>query len=143
VSDWLVWLIIAGVLALAEVSTLTFVFSFLAAGAAAASLTAALGGEIGLQVVVAIGTSAVLLAGVRPVVRRHALSGSTEPSGAERLVGMEAVVLNAVDARSGLVRLNGGEWTARAFQKEQTIPAGTVVRVMSIDGATAVVWHEK
>ena len=55
---------------------------------------------------------------------------------------MEAIVLSKVDLHDGRVRLNGGEWSARCFQRDQEIAAGSVVRVMSIDGATAVVWQE-
>ncbi len=51
-------------------------------------------------------------------------------------------MLSEVDAHDGRVRLNGGEWSARAFDERQVLPAGTVVRVMKITGATAVVLHE-
>ena len=140
--DWLTWLFISGVLAIAEMFTLTFVLIMLSGGAVAAALTAVLGGPPALQIGVAVVTSAALLAVARPVVRRHALSGPTTPTGSERLVGMEAVVLTEVDSRDGRVRLNGGEWSAQCFQKDQVISAGEVVRVMAIDGATAVVWQE-
>jgi membrane protein implicated in regulation of membrane protease activity len=51
-------------------------------------------------------------------------------------------VISAVDQHDGRVRLNGAEWSARAFDPAQAIPAGTVVRVMQISGATALVWQE-
>ena len=40
--DWLLWLIAAGVLAAAEVTTLTFVLAMFAGGALAGSITAAM-----------------------------------------------------------------------------------------------------
>lgn len=140
--DWLIWLIIGGGLALAETLTMTFVLVMFAGGAAAASVTALLGGPVGLQVVVALVVSLGLLWLVRPVAQLHMLEGAGPATGSEALVGMDAVVLSRVDAQGGRVRLNGGEWSARAFDRAQVLPAGTVVRVMDISGATAVVWQE-
>ncbi|HKC27143.1 MAG TPA: NfeD family protein [Jatrophihabitans sp.] len=141
--DWLYWLIAAGVLAAAEVTSLTFVLIMFAGGALAGSITAALGGPVLLQVIVAIVATVALLGGVRPVARRHLMSGPHTPTGTERLVGQEAIVLSEVDAHDGRVRLDGNEWSARAFDERQVLPAGTVVRVMRISGATAVVLHEE
>lgn len=141
---WLIWLIVAGALAGAETVSLTFVFSMLAGGAAAAAVTAALGGAVVLQVIVGLVVTAALLVGVRPIATRHLMSaGDDMPTGTAGLVGREAIVLAAVDrGDSGRVRLNGAEWSARAFDPEQNLAAGTVVRVMSIEGATALVWQE-
>lgn len=143
VPDWLIWLIAAGVLAAAEVSSLTFVLIMFAGGALAGALTAAVGGPVVLQVIVAIVATVALLGGVRPVARKHLMSGPDTATGSDRLVGQEAVVLSEVTAHDGRVRLEGGEWSARAYDKRQILPAGTVVRVMKIDGATAEVLHEE
>jgi membrane protein implicated in regulation of membrane protease activity len=143
VPDWLIWLIAAGAFAAAEVASLTFVLLMFGGGALAGSLTAAAGGPVVLQFAVAITTTVALLAGVRPVARRHLMPGSGTVTGTDALVGKEAVVLQEVDAHDGRVRLNGGEWSARAYDKKQVLPAGTVVRVMKITGATAVVLHEE
>jgi membrane protein implicated in regulation of membrane protease activity len=142
-ADWLLWLIAAGVLAAAEVTSLTFVLIMFAGGALAGALTAAAGGPVLLQVIVAIVATVALLAGVRPVARRHLMSGPQTATGADRLVGQEAIVLSEVNAHDGRVRLDGNEWSARAYDEQQVLPAGTVVRVMKISGATAVVLHEE
>jgi membrane protein implicated in regulation of membrane protease activity len=142
VPDWLIWLIAAGVLAAAEVTSLTFVLIMFAGGALAGALTAAVGGPVVLQVIVAIVATVALLGGVRPVARRHLMSGTGTTTGSERLVGQEAIVLSEVTAHDGRVRLDGNEWSARAYDKGQILPAGTVVRVMKINGATAEVLHE-
>lgn len=141
--DWLIWLIAAGVLAAAEVSSLTFVLIMFAGGAVAGAITAAAGGSFLLQVLVAILATVALLAGVRPVARRHLMSGPGTTTGSDRLVGQEAIVLSEVTAHDGRVRLEGGEWSARSYDPTQVLPAGTVVRVMKINGATAVVLHEE
>ena len=140
--DWLIWLIAAGLLAAAEAATLTFVLLMVAGGALAAAITAALGGGVLLQCIVAIVATIALLGGVRPIARRHLTSGPGTSTGPDALVGQQAIVLSEVDARDGRVRLNGGEWSARAFDERQVLPAGTVVRVMKITGATAVVLQD-
>jgi len=139
---WLIWLIVAGVLAAAEAASLTFVLIMFAGGALAAAVTAGLGGGVLLQCIVATGATVALLGGVRPIARKHLMPGPGTSTGSEALVGQEAIVLSEVTAHDGRVRLNGGEWTARAYDERQVLPAGTVVRVMKISGATAVVLHE-
>lgn len=140
--DWLLWLIAAGVLAAAEVTTLTFVLAMFAGGAVAGSIAAGAGASLFVQVVVACVATVVLLAGLRPVVKRHLMRDPALATNSERLVGEEAVVLSEVNAHDGRVRLMGGEWSARSFDKSQVLPAGTVVRVMKINGATAEVLYE-
>lgn len=139
---WLIWLIAAGVLAAAETSSLSLVLIMMGGGAVAGSITAALGGPLLLQVIVAVAATAALLGGVRPIAQRHLRLGSGAITGSDALVGRTAVVLSAVDARDGRVRLNGAEWSARAFDDTQVLVPGTEVRVMQISGATAVVLKE-
>jgi membrane protein implicated in regulation of membrane protease activity len=136
---WLVWLIVAGVFAAAETASTTLVFVMFSGGAAAAAVSAALGAPVVLQALIAILASVALLVGVRPIARRHLLADPDIKTGSAALVGREAVVLTAVDAYDGRVRLNGNQWSARTSDRTQVLPAGTVVRVVKIDGATAVV----
>lgn len=142
-ADWLLWLIAAGVLAAAEATSLTFVLIMFAGGALAGSITAAIGAPVLLQVLVAIAATVALMVGVRPVARRHLASAPESITGSDALVGQQAMVLSEVTAHDGRVRLNGGEWSARAYDQRQVVPAGTVVRVMKITGATAEVLHEE
>ncbi|HEY7047616.1 MAG TPA: NfeD family protein [Jatrophihabitantaceae bacterium] len=139
---WLIWVIAAAILAGAETLSLDLVLIMCAGGAAGGAVTAALGGGALLQVVVAIVVSAVLLGFVRPIAKRHLVGIGTHQTGSAALVGKQAVVLRAVDAHDGRVRLNGAEWSARSYDQTQTLPVGVTVRVMEIDGATAVVWKE-
>jgi membrane protein implicated in regulation of membrane protease activity len=136
---WLVWLIIAAVLAGAEAFSLDLVLVMLAGGALAGSISAGVGLPPALQVVVAVAGAAALLGAVRPVAKRH-LTARDHPMGTDALVGKDAIVLSRVDASGGRVRLNGSEWSARASDHKQVIEAGTTVQVIEISGATAVVW---
>lgn len=141
-SDWVIWLILAGALAAAEMTSGTFVLLMMSGGALGGSLAAALGAPVALQVVVAIVLTLGLVWLVRPVAIRHLNSGPLAITGSEALVGEEAVVLSEVTRDGGRVRLNGSEWSARARDPAQVIAAGSRVAVVAIDGATAVVWQD-
>lgn len=137
---WLIWLILAAVLAGAETLSLDLVLLMCAGGAAAGGVAAAAGAPPAVQVAVAVGGALSLLLGVRPVAKRHLLGSGTARTGIEALIGTQAMVTSQVDARDGRVRLGGSEWSARAYDETQVIPAGTSVQVIQINGATAFVW---
>lgn len=136
---WLIWIIIAAALAGAEVVSLDLVLIMFAGGAAAAAISAPFAPPA-VQVAVALVASAALLGTVRPVAKRHLTSGPDHATGSAALVGKNAVVLEQVDQHGGYVRLNGGRWSARSFDRHQVIEVGQTVAVIEIDGATAVVW---
>jgi membrane protein implicated in regulation of membrane protease activity len=139
---WLIWLILAGVLAAGETASGTFVLLMMSGGAAAGAITAAAGGPLLAQVIVALVITLGLVWLVRPVAIRHLNPGPAAITGSDALVGREAVVLMQVTRDGGRVRLNGAEWSARAKDPNQDLPAGTRVSVVGIEGATAVVWQD-
>ena len=53
-------------------------------------------------------------------------------------MGSEGTVLETVTAADGRIRLDGEIWSARAYD-ETPHPVGSTVRVVKIDGATALV----
>jgi membrane protein implicated in regulation of membrane protease activity len=137
---WLIWLILAAVLAGAETLSLDLVLIMCAGGAAAGGVAAAAGAPPAVQVAVAVGGALALLLVVRPVAKRHLLGSGTARTGVEALVGTQAIVTSKVDAKDGRVRLGGSEWSARAYDETQVIPVGSSVQVIQINGATALVW---
>jgi membrane protein implicated in regulation of membrane protease activity len=139
---WLIWLIIAGGLAAGEAASLSLVLLMAAGGAAAAAVAAGVGAPVLVQVLVAILGTLVLLWGVRPVALRHLHQDPLMLTGADALVGRDAIVLSAVSPDGGRIRLNGAEWSARAMDAKQQLPAGAQVTVVAIDGATAIVWQD-
>ena len=139
---WLIWLIIAGGLAAAEATNFALVLVFAAGGAGLAAVAAALGAPVFAQILVAIAGTLALVWGVRPVAIRHLNPDPRAITGTDALVGREAIVLSRVTHENGRVRLNGAEWSARAIDPKQDLPAGTTVSVVAIDGATAVVWKD-
>jgi membrane protein implicated in regulation of membrane protease activity len=140
VDPWLVWLIIAVALAIAEVMTLTLVLGMIAGGAAVAALAAAIGvPAVGQVVTFGIG-DAVLLGLVLPAARRHRHTPTGIRTGTARLIGTRAMALSDINtADGGRVRIGGETWSARPYDEGLSIPAGEWVDVLAIDGATAVV----
>jgi membrane protein implicated in regulation of membrane protease activity len=109
-------------------------------GALGASGAALLGFSFPVQVAVFVVTSAVLIGVARPPLRRWA--GRSAPlvaMNAAALVGREATVLDLVTEHSGLVKLAGEAWTARTEPGAIRLEVGSLVHVVRIDGATAVV----
>ncbi|GAA2798629.1 NfeD family protein [Kribbella solani] len=138
-QSWLLWLIVAAVLGTAELMTATFDLLLLAVAALAAAGTAGLGLGTGFQVVAFAATAGALITLVRPVARRHLTGHPLIRTGVAALVGREAVVLATCDRDTGRVRIGGEEWSARSYDPDLLIPAGTRVDVFAIEGATALV----
>jgi membrane protein implicated in regulation of membrane protease activity len=140
---WGWWLLVAAMLAAGESLSLTFVLGLAALGAAAAGGVAALGGSPVGQAVAFCAASLLLVVLVRPVAKRHRRVPAMLRTGAEALVGANALVVTALDAHAGQVRLRGEVWSARlcdgTFDGEAIEP-GQNVRVLAIDGATALVY---
>jgi membrane protein implicated in regulation of membrane protease activity len=105
----------------------------IAAGAALA------GAGLALQILVFTLASAASLLVLRPIARRHLQTPTRLRSGTAALVGSDAYVTERVDGRGGQVKLSGELWTARAFDDDEVIEPGARVRVMQIEGATALV----
>ena len=137
---WVIWLIIAVVLALAEIFTLTAALGLLGAAALIASVSAGIGLPVPLQLVVFALTSAVGVIVVRPIAQRHMSAPRSIDFGVDALLGKPAYVLQEVSGRNGRVRIGGEEWTARAIDDSVVIPAGATANVLQIDGAIAVVY---
>lgn len=138
-QSWHLWLAIATVLGTVELLTATLDLLLLAIAALAATGAAALGLGIGLQLLAFALTAAAMITLVRPVARRHLTGTPQLRSGVSALIGREAIVLSPVSRESGLVRIGGEEWTARAYDPDLLLPAGTTVDVFAIEGATALV----
>ena len=139
-NPWLAWLGLALVLAAIEVATVDFTFIMISAGALAGGVAAAAGAPFPAQVIVAVLVSALMLLTVRPIIRRRFMD--TEVAhviGAPSLVGRAAVVLEIVTEQDGRVKLAGDIWSARVPIGVRMCEPGQEVRVVAIEGATAIV----
>jgi membrane protein implicated in regulation of membrane protease activity len=137
-----VWIILAAILGVAEIFTLTAALGLLAVAALAAAGVAALGlGELAQFATFAVVAVAGLV-GVRPLVARQLRPryGPQHRFGVAALVGRQAQVVQEVTGHAGRVRIGGEEWSARAYDETLVIPAGSTVDVIEIQGATALVY---
>lgn len=138
--DWQLWLVIALLLAGTEMATLDFTLLMMAAGALVASLVAALGANVVVQVLSAVAVAVALLAFVRPSIVRRLHAGPTLQHGPEALIGKSGLVLERVTPHNGRVKLSGEVWSARTLEESMVIEPGGKVAVAEIDGATAIVY---
>ncbi|MDX2644090.1 NfeD family protein [Streptomyces sp. NPDC001902] len=142
-DPWLIWLIAAAGLAVAELFTLTAALGLLGGAALVAAGSAAVGLPLPLQFVVFTVVAASTVLFIRPVVLRHVRRPQAERFGVEALVGRSAYVVSEVTGMGGRVRIGGEEWTARAYDETLVIPPGTTVDVIEISGATALVYPQE
>lgn len=138
-SLWLVWVGVALVAGIVEITTLHLVFVMFGGGALAAAVTSAAGVHPIGQVLTFTVVSAALLGLVRPsAVRRWRRMTPETVTGVAALVGRPAEVVGEVSGTGGRVRLAGEVWSAR-YDGAGVLPVGLPVRVSAIEGATAVV----
>jgi membrane protein implicated in regulation of membrane protease activity len=138
-NPWVVWLVAAGILALAETMTGDFTLLMLAGGALiGAGVAALIPGLLWLQVVLALAAAVALLLLLRPTLLERVRSLPGYRSSLDKMVGSAGTAISDVTASDGQIKVAGEMWSARAV--EGTIAAGTEVEVYQIDGAVAVVY---
>ncbi|MGW0533930.1 NfeD family protein [Streptomyces sp. NPDC003032] len=137
---WYLWLLAALALGAAEFFALTLVLGLLAAAAMVTAVVAGVGIGTAGQLVAFGATAAAGLAIIRPIALRHVTQSPLTREGSDALIGKRAEVLQEVTATRGLIKLSGEEWSARALDESHVIPVGTLVDVMEIEGATAIVY---
>ena len=137
---WMVWLVVAAVLGVAELMTTTFALGIIAVGALFAAGVGALGLGLPIQLIAFVAASGAGLGFVLPIARRHIKQPPLLKTGPAALIGRSASVLEEVNWHSGRVRIGGEVWSARSYDETLVIPPGRIVDVMQIDGATALVY---
>ncbi len=132
-AETVVWIAAIIIFGLAEAATAGLVSIWFVIGSVAGLITAVLGGPIWLQVVVFFVVSIAALIVTRPLVRR--MKKDNVATNADRVLGGTARVTEAIDntVPTGAVYIDGKTWSARSAD-EFTIPAGTLVRVVRMEG---------
>lgn len=135
----LFWLALMIFFIIVEANTVTLVSIWFAAGALVATVTALLSGPIWLQTVLFFAVSALLLACLRPLVRKYVRPKVTATN-VDAIIGSTGYVTAPIDniAAEGQVKLGAMEWSARSTSGEP-IPEKTLVKVDRIEGVKAFV----
>lgn len=133
---WVAAMILSGIL---EAATVNLVSVWFIAGSFAAFIAALAGAPLWLQFVLFFAVSIVLLAALRPLVKKY-VAPRVVRTNADSLVGQEAVVTEAIDNLNaqGQVKVDGMFWTARSTDST-LIPQGATVVIRSIQGVKVLV----
>jgi membrane protein implicated in regulation of membrane protease activity len=137
---WIVWLIVAAVLGVAELLTTTLAFGLIAAAAVVAAVVGTFHLGLPFQLAAFAVAAGAGLGFIRPIAMRHLKQPPALRTGTAALVGRSAIVLEEVTEHGGRVRIGGEEWSSRPYDESLVIPVGTKVDVMQIDGANALVY---
>src|SRR4051812_393636 len=138
---WMLWILLAVILAVGEMMSVSFFLAPFAVGALLGGLADLAGASAVVAFLVFLLSSGLLFGVVRPIARRHLRTPAQLRTGTAALIGRTAIVTELIDndAGSGTVKLDGEFWTARAYAEEEVIAAGRRVHVVEIKGATALV----
>ena len=135
----LFWLAAVIIFCCVEAATVGLVSIWFAGGSLAALIAASLGAPFWLQITLFVVVSGVLIALLRPLMRKVILPKKTATN-ADRHIGQVALVTEEIDnlRETGAVKLDGVVWTARSLSN-QVIPVGTAIRVRSFQGVKVIV----
>ena len=137
-----IWLILAALLCIGEMLTLSFFLLPFAVGAAVSAIASILGGDVLVQWILFIVVSIVSLVAMRPLVKRitKPVDGRT---GVERLIGAVGEVIEG-EAPQGLIRIRveREEWNASTTDGSRPGPGSNVI-VNGIDGTRLIVSERK
>ena len=135
----ILWLALMVVFLVTEAATVTMVSLWFAAGSLAGLAACLLHAPVWLQVVLFLAVSALLLAALRPMARKH-FTPKLSKTNVDAVVGSRGYVTADIDnvSATGTVKLGAMEWTARSTAG-CAIPKGTLVQVDKIEGVKAFV----
>lgn len=140
-EQWIpwIWVILALILAVAEIFTTGFMLICFGLGALAAAGVAWLGFGLPVQAVTFLITSSAAVALVRPLVTRIS-NRDTYLIGIDRVVGRTALVMETIDPATGrgVVRVGSEPWSARSLDGTP-IAAGSQVEIVRVEGTHLLV----
>ena len=135
-----IWLIIFVACIVVEIITMGLTTIWFAGGSLIASVAAAIGAPLWLQIVLFVAVSLVLLYFTRPIAVKY-FNKDRVKTNAESLVGKQAIVISEIDNLQGIgqVTVGGQEWSARTTEEGITLPVGSVVIIRAISGVKLMV----
>jgi membrane protein implicated in regulation of membrane protease activity len=139
-EPWVIWVVAAVVLVIAEATTTAFVAIYFGFAALVTALAAVIGLPVALQLVVFGVVSVGSMALTRPALRRAVGRSSGIRTGVDAMQGKIGVVVRPIaELEPGQVKVGGETWTARSFYDGESIPEGARIEVVRVEGVTALV----
>ena len=139
--NWIaiVWFILLVVFFAMEASTVSLVSIWFAAGSLVAMVSALLGAQLWVQILLFAVVSVVLLASLRSVVKKF-ITPKLVKTNVDSVVGATGYVTQTIDNEraAGQVKLGGMEWSARSTEGI-SIEEGTLVKVDRVEGVKVFV----
>lgn len=136
----MLWLALFILLLIIEIVTMGLTTIWFAGGALAAFIAGLLGCGLAVQIILFLVVSILLFVFTRPVAVKY-FNKDRQKTNADRLVGQEALVTEAIDTlqAQGTVVVNGQEWSAKTNETDGKIAKGSVVVIDEIQGVKLVV----
>ncbi len=128
----LLWIVVAIVAGIVEISIPHFGLIFVSVAAVVAAAAAAYGTGLVAQLVLFSITVLASFTLLRPIFIKR-MHGPGVPSRTQALIGRDGVVTEPIDPVSGTGRVNvaGQDWAARSAA---SVAAGTLIKVVGADG---------
>lgn len=133
--DVLIWILIAIVFVILELTTNTFVLLWFAIGSVTAAVLNYLGFDIYVQFIAFAIVSLVLILSTRKFANRITPE-STKKTTAERLIGRTGKVIREIDANTFVVNVSGEEWSAHT---NDSIDVDDKVKVVGINSIILII----
>ena len=134
-----IWLAVFVVFLIVEANSIALVSLWFSVGALVAMILSFFGVPFGWQCAAFLTVSCVLLACLRPFVRKY-IKPKITPTNVDSIIGTTGYVTAPIDNISALgeVKLGGMVWTARSTDGA-VLPEGTLVKVDRIEGVKVFV----
>ena len=132
--SWLIWVAAIVVFGIVEAATVNMVSIWFVGGSLVALIFDLLGAGVWVQIIAFLITAGILLAALRPFVRKF-VSPRKTATNADMAIGREAYLSETVDnlRGTGALKLDGKEWSVRSVDGA-VLEAGTLVRIVNMQG---------
>ncbi len=134
-----IWIAVAVVMAIFEISTVQLVSIWFVIGALCAAVTAIFNDSVAVQAIVFVAVSLLALVITRPLVKKFKTNTQKVSTNADRLIGETGTLQSDLpDADAiGQVRVSGSVWSAKC--DNPPLQKGDRVRVLAIEGVKLIV----
>lgn len=142
-TDTIIWIGIAVFFGVIEILTVGLTTIWFAAAAVLAVIAAEIGLSVLWQTVIFLASSCILLYFTRPLAVKYLKIGK-EKTNAALLIGKTGIVIEDIKPyNSGLVKVSGQIWTAKATDESIEIKSDSRVKIVKIEGVKLIVNVEK
>ncbi len=139
-----IWIAVIALAIIIEASTATLTAIWFMPGALVSLILALCGLSVTVQVVVFATLSLICLIVGMTLIRKRLKMKKPVPTNADRLIGMDGVVSEAIDnvTAKGEVKADGKRWSARS-EDGSAIEEGAIVTILRIEGVKLIVEKKK